>query len=29
MWKTEEKDKISQKIGIIAQNKVYIPPDTP
>ena len=25
--KTEEKDKKSQKIGKMAQNRVYVPPD--
>jgi len=27
--KTEEKDKKSQKIGKMAQNRVYVPPDRP
>jgi len=28
-WKTEERDKKSQKIGKMAQNRVYGPPETP
>ena len=28
-WKTEERDKKSQKIGKKAQNRVYVPPDIP
>ena len=30
MWKTEEKDKKSQNIGIkMGQNGVFVPPDNP
>ena len=29
MRKTEEKGKKSQKIGKMAQNRVYVPPETP
>ena len=29
MWKTEEKDKKSQKIGKTGSKKVYVPPDRP
>ena len=29
MWKTKENDKKSHKIGKMAQNRVYVPPDTP
>ena len=29
MWKTEEKDKKSKKIAKMAQNRVYVPPETP
>ena len=28
-WKTEEKDIKSQKVGKMAKNRVYAPPDTP
>ena len=29
MWKTEEKDTKSQKIGKMAKNRVYMLPDRP
>ena len=29
MWKTEGKDKKSQKQAKMAQNRVFVPPDTP